>query len=142
MRNKLTELVHNDDLGFLYKKSSFRPIIITKIALVPEFMEAIKSCKRTLTDEVIYGVLRETYLEMIFTGKKTAKATDIMNCISKDLFGSSSSWRKSTPSGGESLTEVKILRNNGTYAHFWLTKAELDKLQTQSESAQNAPEIL
>lgn len=39
------KLQANKELGFLYKKCSIRPYVISQMALVPEYVEAIKAYK-------------------------------------------------------------------------------------------------
>lgn len=84
----------NTELGFLYKKSSIRPGVISKLSLVPEFVEALKSYKGNLDDAAIYEILKCTFKQMLADGKGYRTARDIMNKVSKDIIGDSSAWQK------------------------------------------------
>lgn len=87
-------LDHNDDLGFLYKKTSIRPGVISKLNFVPEFIEALKVYDGCLNDISVYEVLKKTYKQMLADGKSYRTARDIMNKISKDVMGDGSAWHK------------------------------------------------
>jgi hypothetical protein len=87
------ELLPNKKLGFLYRKSSLKANVISKIALVPEFMAALKSYHGELKDEVIYEILKETTKQMIANKVCYRTALDVMNKVSKAVTGDSFTWR-------------------------------------------------
>lgn len=91
--SKNTNLGRNSELGFLYKKLSIRPSIISKMALVPEFVEALKSYSGALDDHTVYEVIKKTYKQMLLDGKSYRTARDVMNKVSKDVTGESSTWQ-------------------------------------------------
>lgn len=82
----------NTELGFLYKKTHIRPGVISAMALVPEFMEALKAYQGSLTDQSVYEVLKETYKQMLADGKNYRTARDVMNKVSMDVTGDSFTW--------------------------------------------------
>lgn len=89
----MAKLERNSQLGFLYKKTSIRPYVISQIALVPEFMEALMAFDGTFDNEVVYNILRTVYLKMVAEGKSYRTARDTMNKVSKDVKGDSSAWQ-------------------------------------------------
>lgn len=87
-------LKSNTEFGFLYKKlTRIRPNVISKIALVPEYMDALKEYKGTFSDEVVYRIIMETFKKMLADGKGYYTARDVMNKVSRDVTGSSSTWQ-------------------------------------------------
>lgn len=139
---KNTKLPPNKELGFMYKKCSFRPAVVSLIALVPEFSNAIKSYKYTINNQSVFFILRDEYLKMIFSGTVSSNATNIMNSISKDLFGDRRAWRKTQVDDDKNLIEVKFASRNGTFSEFWLTENEIEKYQNYALSLPDAPEDL
>ena len=84
----------NAELGFLYKKLSLiRANVISEIALVPEYMDALKSCTSPLNDRVVYEIIRATYKRMLLENKGYRTARDVMNKVSKDVTGDSTTWQ-------------------------------------------------
>lgn len=88
------KLQANKELGFLYKKCSIRPYVISQMALVPEYVEAIKAHKGEINNRVVYEIIRKVYLKMLSEGKNFRTATDVMNKVSKDVTGDSATWRE------------------------------------------------
>lgn len=88
------KLQANKELGFLYKKCSIRPYVISQMALIPEYVEAIKAYKGEINNQVVYEIVRKVYLKMLSEGKNFRTATDVMNKVSKDVTGDSATWRE------------------------------------------------
>lgn len=88
-----SKLGRNEELSFLYKKLSIRPYVVTLIAMVPEYMDALKSTKETLNDNSVYEIIKKTYLQMCDEGKSYKTARDVMNKVSRDVMGDSSAWK-------------------------------------------------
>lgn len=88
----------NDEFGFLYKKcKTVKPIIISAIANIPEFMEAIRDADVSgifWCDQTLYDVLRRKSLKMVKDGVAYHSATNIMNRISKAVTGSADTWKQ------------------------------------------------
>lgn len=89
---KNTHLGRNSELGFLYKKLTIRASVISQIAFVPEYVEALKTFSGTLNNKTVYEVIKSTYKQMLSEGKSYRTARDVMNKVSKDVTGDSSSW--------------------------------------------------
>lgn len=88
-------LTANSEFGFLYKKcQKIRPYVLSMIALVPEYMEALKSYDGELNDETIYEIVRDEYLKMYNAHNSKRVARNIVNKISKDVKGDSLAWFK------------------------------------------------
>lgn len=81
------------DLGFLYKKCTIRPYVISQMALVPEYVDAIKAHKGEINNQTVYEIVGSVYLKMLSEGKNFRTATDVMNKVSKDVTGDSATWR-------------------------------------------------
>lgn len=93
MDEKDSTLKHNDEMGFLYKKCKLiKPYVISLIALVPEFMDALKAYTGTLDDNSVYEIIKETYKSMMSNGNTYRTARDAMNKISRDVKGDSGFW--------------------------------------------------
>lgn len=88
-----TNLGRNSEFGFLYKKLSIRPSVISKMVFVPEYLEALKTTTKDLNDITVYEILKETFVEMCNDGKDYRTARDVMNKVSKDVMGDSSAWK-------------------------------------------------
>ena len=88
------KLQANKELGFLYKKCSIRPYVISQMAFVPEYVEAIKAYKGEINNQVVYEIVRKVYLKMLSEGKNFRTASDVMNKVSKDVTGDSATWRE------------------------------------------------
>jgi len=88
------KLQSNKELGFLYKKCSIRPYVISQMALVPEYVEAIKAYTGEVNNQIVYDAVKSVYLKMLSEGKNTRTSTDVMNKVSKDVTGDSATWRK------------------------------------------------
>lgn len=84
-----------NELGFLYKKcKKIRPWVISELALVSEYMEAIKSFTGVIDDDVVYSIVCREYKAMLADGSDYRTARDVINKISKDVTGSSFSWQE------------------------------------------------
>lgn len=84
-----------NELGFLYKKcKKIRPWVISELAFVPEYMDAIKSFTGMIDDDAVYSIVCREYKAMIATGSGYRTARDVINKISKDVKGSSSAWQE------------------------------------------------
>ena len=83
----------HSELGFLYKKTTFRPSIISRIQYIPEYTEALLNDTRSLNDQLVYEILKKTYKQMCSDGKYYPSARGILNQISKDVMGDSSAWQ-------------------------------------------------
>lgn len=105
---KSVKLVRNKELGFLYKKcKKIRPYVISQIALVPEYIEALKAYTGSLDDDSVYEVIKGTFKNMLADGKGYRTARDAMNKISKDVKGDSFAWQyKNDNILGEKSIEV------------------------------------
>lgn len=87
-----TNLGRNAELGFLYKIVSYRANVISEMAFVPEYIEAIKSYSGDLNDRAVYEVIKITYKKMLADGKSYRTARDVMLKVSKDYTGDSMTW--------------------------------------------------
>lgn len=88
-------LLPNTEMGFLYKKCTcIRPYVISQLALVPEFMDALKSFNGSFNDEVVYNILKDVSQKMIQDGTMYRTARGIMNKISKDVKNNSFAWKE------------------------------------------------
>lgn len=88
------KLQANKELGFLYKKCTIRPYVVSQMALVPEFVEAIKAITGEINNRVVYETIRKVQLKMMSEGKNSRTSTDVMNKVSKDVTGDSKTWRE------------------------------------------------
>lgn len=86
-------LGRNSELSFLYKKLTIRANVISEMAFVPEFIEALKQFDGVLTDKSVYEILRKTYKQMLIDDKSYRTARDVMNKVSKDVMGDSAAWQ-------------------------------------------------
>lgn len=87
-------LNRNEEFSFLYKNCvKIRSSVISELVFVPEFMNALRGYDKTLDDDSVYEVLKETYRKMLSDGRGYRTAKSILNKISKDVTGDSSSWR-------------------------------------------------
>lgn len=84
----------NEEFGFLYKKTSIRPSVISLIAFVPEYMEALRNFNGTLDDQSIYEIIKSEYKKILNEGKGDRYSRSIMKRISKDVKGDSLAWQK------------------------------------------------
>lgn len=84
----------NKELGFLYRRCSIRPYVISQMALIPEFVEAIKGCTGEVNNQVVYETIKDVYIKMLSEGRNTRTSTDVMNKVSRDVTGSSATWRE------------------------------------------------
>lgn len=89
-----THLPNNNELSFLYKKSKINPSTISRIALVPEFMDALKKYKGDLTDDSIYEILKSESNRMLAKDKKISRAArQIMYRVSETVTGDKNGWK-------------------------------------------------
>lgn len=107
----------NKELSFLYVKcKKIKPSVITEMALVPEFMQVIKEYEGTITDEVVYALLREKSKEMYARGKgglyRTAR--DVMKKVSRDVKGDTLIWEKDCEESEVDITEEALPYNSET----------------------------
>lgn len=85
-------LKRNQEFSFLYKNTSIRGMVISKMTFVPEYMDALRAYKGTLDDNAVYEVIRATYLKMLENGTAYKTAKDVLRKVSKDVKGDSLAW--------------------------------------------------
>ncbi len=85
---------HNDEFGFLYKKTSIRPSVISAIATIPDYMEALRAFTGTLDDQSVYEIIKATYTNILAEGRSNRASRSVMKRISKDVKGDSLAWQK------------------------------------------------
>lgn len=87
----------NKEIGFLYKKcTKIKPSVISKMAVVPEFISVIKEYKGDINDETVYELLRAKSKEMYNKGNGGLyrSARDVMKKVSRDVRGDTLAWEK------------------------------------------------
>jgi hypothetical protein len=90
-----SKISSNDVLGFLYKTcKKIKPITISKIAHVREYMDALIQYDGYLDDATVYAVLRKTYFEVCESRTGFKLARDILKQVSKAVTGDPQSWRE------------------------------------------------
>ena len=88
------ESLERNELTFLYKKcQKIRPWVISQMALVPEYMSALKEYTGNLDDESVYRIISYVYRDMLSNGQGYRTARDVVNKVSKDVRGDSSAWQ-------------------------------------------------
>lgn len=87
--------------------------IISKIAEVPEFVEALKAYKGTLSDNVVYEVLKSEYKKEMLDGNKNQTKNNILNRISYKLKGNREAWYDGSDDGIYVYREVFKNENTG-----------------------------
>lgn len=94
LSEKKNILQRNEEFGFLYKNcKKIRAYVISQIALVPEFMQALREFDGTLDDNTVYEVLKKTYIQMLADGRGYRTAKSALNKVSKDVTGNTATWR-------------------------------------------------
>lgn len=85
----------NAALGYVYKVTNIRPFVISLMSNVPEYIDAIQNHDGLLTDKVVYDILKDRSKKILAdNGVLPRCAKNILNAISKDVTGDSSSWKK------------------------------------------------
>lgn len=93
MTDNKNSLGPNSKLGFLYKKCTIKPYVISKIAHVPEYMDALLSYEGSLDDYSVYSIIRDTYKKMYEQNKGHDLARSILKQVSRDVTGDPQTWR-------------------------------------------------
>lgn len=83
----------NEDLGFLCRCTSIKPVTISLISLVPEYVVALKEHDGRLNDEAVYRILKSKFNDMLSNGQAYRTARKVINRVSKDVTGNSTSWQ-------------------------------------------------
>lgn len=87
----------NRETGFLYKTcTKIKPSTISKMALVPEFTDAIKEYDGYADDEAVYELLKEKSKEMYSKGSGGLQGTarSVMRKVSREVKGDAMAWKK------------------------------------------------
>lgn len=87
--------------------------VINKIAEIPEFVEALKAYKGTLSDNVVYEVLKSEYKKEMLNGDKSPIKNGILNRISKKIKGNREAWYDGSDDGIYVYREVYKNENTG-----------------------------
>lgn len=87
--------------------------VINKIAEVPEFVEALKAYKGTLSDNVVYEVLKSEYKKEMLNGDRKQIKNRILNRISFKLKGNREAWYDGSDDGIYVYREVFKNENTG-----------------------------
>ena len=128
-KEKNSNLGRNGEFGFLYKKLSIRPYVISLIELVPEYMDALKSSKAPLNDKTVYEIIKNTYIQMYNNGEDSKTSRNILNKISQDVMGSSHAWQNDISQGCEIKNNYGFLFKKSA-----LPKVDLNSLLNHMES--------
>lgn len=97
IENENIERIQSEGLGFLYKKCSIHPYIISNIADVPEYLNAVKKFDGDLNDDSIYEIIRDSYIQMLSEKKSSSIAKRVMRNISKSVKGDPNLWEVGLP---------------------------------------------
>ena len=95
-----------EGFGFLYKISHLKQTTLSSIAYVPEFISAMKQFKGDLSDKQIYSILKTEIIKMKLSGTCTSSATNVMNKVSKEVTGETTTWRKDLPEKPAALVQA------------------------------------
>ena len=81
-------------MSFLYKKCTLiKSGVISKLALVPEYMEALNDFRGNLDDQSVYEIVKAVYKKLYDEGRGSDTARSILKQISRDVTGDSQTWR-------------------------------------------------
>lgn len=112
MKTENIERMRLEGLGFLYKKCSIPPYIISSIADVPEYLNAVKVFDGDLNDNSIYEIIRDAYVRMLSEKKFSSIARSVMRNISKSVKGNSDLWEIGLP---DELLEMSLSGRKWVY---------------------------
>jgi len=83
-----TRLFFRPSLTFLYKKCvKLRPSVITDLAWVPEYMDALEAYKGSINDNVVLDIVGLTHAELVAAGKDYRFANKVFEKIYADVNG-------------------------------------------------------
>ena len=90
----MQDKLKGNELWFLYKKCKrIRPVVISKIQLVDEYMQALREYPGSLNDETVFEIIRDVYNGMCERGESYRTARDVVNKVSRDLYGDPHAWQ-------------------------------------------------
>ncbi len=86
-----------NEIRVLYHKcEKIRPWVISEMGYVPEYMRVVRQVYEdggVLNDQVIFQIVRDVYKELYRQGNGYKKARDVVNKISKDVYGDPHAWQ-------------------------------------------------
>lgn len=89
--------VCRNEFGFLNKKcNKIRPGTISLIPFVSEYVDVLRYARDNgalLNDETVFRILQRTYKDMLENEKSYRTARNVINKISKDIYGDPHAWQ-------------------------------------------------
>lgn len=97
--NSFTDgLPNNTEFEYLYKASALKPISVSLIVTVPEYMDALRGANHPLTDTELYNLFKPVLINMVLNRKKKKKAAiQILKELSLITTGDKNSWKSDLP---------------------------------------------